>query len=74
MTRSQNVDKTTPVSTKDGKRLTLREPKSEGPDVEHPNASVEVEVEPEWKDRPSQYPATKTDLLSTDLPGASKKR
>jgi hypothetical protein len=74
MTPSKNVDKTTPFPTRDSKRLTPPEPKSAETEDEHPNASVEVKVEPEWKDRPSQYPATKTDLLSTDLPGVSKKQ
>jgi hypothetical protein len=74
MTTQQNLDKNTPLQTKDAKPLTRHEPKSAGSEDDDQNESVEVEADLNWKDPPSQYAATKTGLLSPDVPGASEKQ
>lgn len=38
----------------------------------NPNAAVDIDNQPEWKDRPGQYPAAKEGLGSPDVPADRK--
>ena len=60
----ETQQKSTANSSKAANPLSGRAPapdqlRDKGPKGEHPNASFHVENDPDWKNRPSEYPAAK---------------